>query len=254
MRHDNSLKLSIITVVFNAKNEIKETIESVIILKKRFLIEYIVIDGGSSDGTNKIIDEFASGIDKYVSERDAGIYDAMNKGIALASGRWILFMNAGDHMMPISNDLWSSLDEDFVLVSGNTIVYGQGRKDELIVGRRYDGSELGLGRYNLFHQSIFYRRDELHPFDTSYRIIADGVATWDIISRCGANRSVHVNVPVSRYLRGGVSENVLRMNMEDLRAIRKAWPRCNNRQRLYFSKRYCRDLMSVFLRSIFRHL
>lgn len=88
-------KISIITVCYNAGSDLEKTIESVI-LQNYDNLEYIVIDGGSTDDTEKIINKYRNHIDKCVSESDNGIYDAMNKGIKIATGEWLNFMNAGD--------------------------------------------------------------------------------------------------------------------------------------------------------------
>tara|TARA_B110000027_G_scaffold133461_1_gene161984 strand:- start:1716 stop:2426 length:711 start_codon:yes stop_codon:yes gene_type:complete len=90
--------LSIITVVYNGALVIEKTIES---LKKqdRNLFEYIVIDGGSTDGTLNILTKYQDIIDQQISEEDEGIYDAMNKGVQLAKGKSLLFLNAGDYFI-----------------------------------------------------------------------------------------------------------------------------------------------------------
>ncbi len=91
----NKPLISIITVVFNDKNNIKKTILNVTNqIYSNF--EYIVIDGGSTDGTAEIIKKYENKIDYWLSEKDNGIYDAMNKGIDLARGDWVNFMNSGD--------------------------------------------------------------------------------------------------------------------------------------------------------------
>ena len=94
------VKISIVTVVFNDQENILKTIKSVTNqnFKDR---EYLVIDGGSTDNTKEIINQNISSIDKYISEKDKGIYDAMNKGIGLAHGDWIIFQNCGDVILSI---------------------------------------------------------------------------------------------------------------------------------------------------------
>ena len=85
-------KISIVTISYNAITEIEKTILSVI-NQTYTNIEYIIIDGGSTDGTVNIIKQYVDKISIWKSEPDHGVYDAMNKGIKLASGEWILFMN-----------------------------------------------------------------------------------------------------------------------------------------------------------------
>ena len=87
--------ISIITITYNEEKYLEKTIQSVINQNyKNF--EYIVIDGNSTDNTVNIIKKYKNNIDCYINEKDSGIYDAMNKGINKANGRWINFMNGGD--------------------------------------------------------------------------------------------------------------------------------------------------------------
>ena len=89
------MKITIITVVYNGVNEIEATIQSV--LSQDFKnIEYFVIDGGSSDGTNDVILKYQDKISYYISEKDNGMYDALNKGVKRATGEWIGILNCGD--------------------------------------------------------------------------------------------------------------------------------------------------------------
>src|SRR5688572_1097864 len=97
--------ISIITVNYNNGNGLKDTIESV--LKQDHPLEYIIIDGGSSDDSVSHIEKYAAKIDYHISEKDNGIYNAMNKGIAKASGEYLLFLNSGDKFC--SADSLSSL-------------------------------------------------------------------------------------------------------------------------------------------------
>ena len=92
------MKVSIITVCFNSELTLRDTIDSVLSQNYKD-IEYIIIDGGSTDGTSAIIQEYGFGITKWVSEPDRGIYDAMNKGIGMASGDVIGFLNSDDMYM-----------------------------------------------------------------------------------------------------------------------------------------------------------
>lgn len=113
-------KITIVTVCFNAVKSIEETMLSV--LNQTYLnIEYIIIDGGSTDGTVDIIKKYADRLAYWVSEPDKGIYDAMNKGITVATGDYINFMNAGDTFASGSSvsDTFTETD-----TTGPDIIYG----------------------------------------------------------------------------------------------------------------------------------
>lgn len=98
MENKNKELLTIVTIVLNDREGFIKTFESLRAQKFRSF-EYVVVDGGSTDGTKKFIEDNQRYIDQYVSERDGGIYDAYNKGIRLASGKFIWFLNAGDYLV-----------------------------------------------------------------------------------------------------------------------------------------------------------
>lgn len=117
--------ITIITVVFNAKKDIEKTIKSVINQTYKN-IEYIIIDGGSTDGTIDIIKKYEANISYWISEKDKGIYDAMNKGIDLTNGAWINFMNAGDCLY--NNDVIATIFRE--KISDNIkLIYGDVETD-----------------------------------------------------------------------------------------------------------------------------
>ncbi|MDQ5929213.1 MAG: hypothetical protein QG594_991 [Bacteroidota bacterium] len=112
--------ISVITVVYNDESHIEDTIKSIINQTYKN-IEYIIIDGKSTDNTNAIINKYINFIKRYISEKDQGIYDAMNKGIKIANGEWIIFMNSGDKFY--SETILSELHK--FLFSGYQLIYGK---------------------------------------------------------------------------------------------------------------------------------
>ena len=166
---DGKPLVSVITVVLNGCKYLEQTIQSV--LNQSYEnVEYIVIDGGSTDGTIDIIRKYEHAIDYWVSEPDKGIYDAMNKGIALAVGDWIYFLGCDDIL--IKNALININLQDY---ETNRVVYG----DVYMPHRHriYDGkfSKYKLMLKNICHQSVFYGKDTIKGklFDLSFNIFSD---------------------------------------------------------------------------------
>jgi glycosyltransferase involved in cell wall biosynthesis len=117
-------KISIITVTLNAAPDLQKTLES-IIHQDYPNLEIIVIDGGSNDGTLQVIGKFKDRIGQWISEPDQGIYDAMNKGLAVASGEWVNFMNAGDIFFDdhVLFAIFNQDIEDAQVLYGNSIAH-----------------------------------------------------------------------------------------------------------------------------------
>ena len=171
---DNQKKplITVVTVCYNAVNELEKTMLSV--LNQTYdNIEYIVIDGGSKDGTVDIIKKYADRLAYWVSEPDKGIYDAMNKGVKAATGEWINFMNAGDcfrnrtSVETVALNISSNID----IAYGNA--YLQFKDGEI----KYNAEPIDVVRKRMAfcHQTAFIR-SSLHkncPFDTHYKLSAD---------------------------------------------------------------------------------
>lgn len=164
----NKPKITVVTVVYNGEQSIEKTIKSVI-NQTYANIEYIVIDGKSSDSTVDIIRKYNDKISLWVSEPDKGIYDAMNKAIDIASGQWINFLNSGDVFY--NNEVISKMfttDYDFDVLYGGVIL------------RWKFGDELCLPdkkkkEMPFCHQSCFTKTELLKEFhfDLKYKICAD---------------------------------------------------------------------------------
>ncbi len=170
MRIDNPL-ITVITVSYNSVSVIEDTIESV--LKQTYpRIEYIIIDGGSRDGTVDIIRQYEKSISFWISEKDSGVYHAMNKGIDRATGEWLIFMNSGDRFYSET-----ILSQVFEHEYKSDIIYGAVELDygfTKIIKRPYPLECLPL-HMCFSHQSCFVRTDLMKKtkFDTNYSIVAD---------------------------------------------------------------------------------
>ena len=166
------IKFSIITVCYNASTTIRETIASVLGQTYQEL-EYIVVDGKSDDGTVEILQSIADKKLTFISEKDSGIYNAMNKGLKMASGDYLLFMGADDTFY--DKDV---LKKVAVKLAGcNEVVYG----DVMLKTRQrlFNGaySRWTWGHRNICHQSIFYPKAVYgkYLYDEKYKSVAD----WD---------------------------------------------------------------------------
>lgn len=153
------MKLSIITINFNNYSGIKKTIESVV-GQKCSNLEYIVIDGDSTDGSVELLKKHDKMIDFWVSERDRGIYHAMNKGIQRATGDYLLFLNSGDWLVDGILDGAESWEWNKDLLCFNSYHYfsekytSQQKPPEILAPRH-------LFCKNINHQSVFLKGNYL---------------------------------------------------------------------------------------------
>ncbi|MCF6204986.1 MAG: glycosyltransferase [Methylococcaceae bacterium] len=170
--------ITVVTVVFNGVKYLEQTIISVI-EQSYANVEYIIIDGGSNDGTLDIIKKYESQIDYWVSEPDKGIYGAMNKGISLANGEWLNFMNAGD---------WFYSKNIITLITNSNIqadfIYGNHESRYPTTQVKHKAGLLkNVWKGMVFcHQSFFVRKELqlCHPYETSNYIIS---SDYDFISK-----------------------------------------------------------------------
>lgn len=218
--------ISVITVSYNAEQFIEDTIRSVL-TQQNDNFELIIVDGLSKDNTvsiaKRLILEYNFPKSRYsiISERDNGIYDAMNKGVKLSRGEYIIFMNCGDSF---NNPQVLNTIEEFSQKINADAIYGDTRITF------YEGTGLFLGETGngdkimpFSHQSVFVKRKHLieHPFDLSYKILADReFFTWMRERRFSF---VHCDIIVSNYdAREGLSENnPLKMAFERDRILGK---------------------------------
>ncbi|WP_265360305.1 glycosyltransferase family 2 protein [Leptospira levettii] len=195
-------KLSIITIVLNNKSFLKHTIESVI-NQTYSNIEYIVIDGGSTDGSVEIIQSYGSKINTWISEKDSGIYNAINKGVSLATGEWICILNAGDRLAnenTINHLFKDSISDEIQVVYGDWFLCNLKENPEVLVK-----GHANLSKGYLLHQSLVYRAS-LHkirgPYlETKKLIISDYIFLRSIDDL----HYQYVNMPISINDNSGVS-------------------------------------------------
>ncbi len=207
---NNQPLISIVTVVYNGEKFLEETIQSVINQSYKN-IEYIIIDGGSTDGTVDIIKKYEEHIDYWVSERDEGIYDAMNKGIRLAKGAYIAFLNADDWYKEnsLSEISLILLKKSPDMLTANVQLVSEDGKE--IVVRKSTLHEYGK---NIHHQTCFIKT-KLHKkflYNTNFKIAADR----DMIVRfLRENFNIYyLDLVVVNFRIGGKGENLLAYQKE----------------------------------------
>lgn len=229
--------ITVITVCYDAETYIEQTIQSVI-AQSYPEIEYIIVDGASTDGTLGIIEKYAGKITKWISEPDQGIADAMNKGLALASGDLILFLHADDYLVDPG-----VLDAAVSQMTGDWGIYAfdlNFDRSGTFHRRRPRPFDWRMNfKTGLLHQGVFCRRalfDEIGPFDTQFKIAMD----YEFFLRAcrrGAKLKL-IDLPLAVMRDSGVSS-------------RTDWPSLRQRfleeKRIHF--RYCR---SFFMRGMYQ--
>lgn len=208
--------LSVITIVYNNVRDIERTIRSV--LSQSYpQIEYIIIDGASTDGTKEVIAKYENRISQYISEKDKGIYDAMNKGIAMAKGDYILFMNSGDEIYAAN-----TVENVFATHPGADIYYGEtemyndnweslGRRRHQ-VPQSFTWKSFRYGM-NISHQAIYVSRKIAEPYNLEYKYSAD--IDWIIRAAKKAKVIVNTHQYVAKYLVGGISKQKHRESLKE---------------------------------------
>lgn len=216
---------SIITVVFNCQETVESTIKSVLSQDyKQF--EYIIIDGGSTDGTLDIINQYSTQIDIIVSEPDEGIYDAMNKGIYLAKGSWINFLNAGDEYYSISvlKKISEIQNNRLNLIYGNALNYHVGTVGQNYTYRKVLNDKL-YRRYPPCHQACFFRRElfkDIGMYSLLYKLSSDFDWLISYIKKYSGTEAHHVDDFFVKYLIGGISMKQIGENEKERLMICKS--------------------------------
>ncbi len=197
-------KLSIITINYNNALGLQKTVESVI--SQRYLdMEYIIVDGGSTDNSIDIIKEYEAFIDKWVAEKDKGIYNALNKGIKMATGDYLLFLNSGDHFYNsdvLINNVHHINSKDLIVFDIH--LYGLGydyihsHPDELQFSFLFEET--------FAHQSVFIKRslfDKIGLYDETLKVVSD----WKFFIYAIASGATYICIHnvLSTFYFGGIS-------------------------------------------------
>ena len=215
----NKIKISIITVTFNSEKTIRDTIESVL-SQDYDNIEHVIIDGDSKDNTIEIVRSYGDKISYFISEKDDGIYDAMNKGIKLAEGTWTIFLNSGDifydeNILLNFSKILEKKDED--VIHADTVVRYENMK--------YNSSSKIFNhkthRIPFCHQSSFTKTSILNKnlFNLKYKLSSD----FELFLRLFKQKKkfTKVNMIIAEIESGGLSDTnrfqVLKENFDILK-------------------------------------
>jgi glycosyltransferase involved in cell wall biosynthesis len=243
-------KVSIITVCYNCVDSLKFTVDSI---RQQYYsnIEYIIIDGESSDGSVEFIEANLDLISYWVSEPDKGIYDAMNKGIIAASGDWIIFMNAGDTFVnnQTLNHLMSiTYPSDCLIIFGDHCVRRGSDKERVI--RAGSPQSLIFGS-QFCHQSalISLEHHKRNLFDINVKIVAD--FDFFLKSKIAGAKFCYANLPISCIEPGGVSDTRRIDVINGWReSVRKHFG-TSFQTELFFVYIKCKELIKCFVKKFF---
>ena len=224
-----SAKISIITITFQAEAYIQRTLDSVHAQGHRDQFEYIIVDGNSRDQTMSLIQNASIKPDVLISEVDQGIYDAMNKGLAKATGEYVMFMNAGDefasddtlktilnHLSKNPDILYS--DANFVDLKRNFM----GKRSEATphqLPQNLTWKDFKFGML-ICHQSFICKKSIAPFFSLEYQLSSD--IDWEIQCLKAANKISYMPEPICNYLMGGASvKNLKKSWLERFQVLSK---------------------------------
>jgi glycosyltransferase involved in cell wall biosynthesis len=243
----NNPKISIITVVYNGVEFLEETIKSIINQTYKN-IEYIIIDGGSTDGTIDIIKKYEDKIDYWISEKDEGIYDAMNKGIDKVSGGWINFMNAGDSFYnnKVLQKIFieNSLNDIDIVYGNHKVIY----PNKTRIAKAGNIKNIWKGS-QFCHQSVFVSSciHKKYKFNLYNRIGADFELFYTLYKQ---NKNFkYINLIIANYTAGGLSD------MQRIDAIVGMWNvvKKNTKVNFYYIFIIIKEIIKSWIKKAIKH-
>lgn len=210
------MKISIITVCRNSEATINETLQSVFNQTYQN-IEYIIIDGGSTDNTINIIEKYKDKISKFVCENDNGIYDAMNKGISLATGEILYFLNSDDLLA--SNNVIELIANHFKNEPNLDVLYGDvmyGMDENSDKSDLSDIDKLSIEFFTPSQQSFFYKEsafEKCGTFDDRFKIYGD--VEW--LKRAIRKKLLfgYIDLTIAKFRMGGASQSIQTENLRN---------------------------------------
>ena len=245
-----SIKISLITITYNSENTIRETLNSV--RKQNYdNLEYIIVDGCSTDSTLSIVDEYKDIVSVIVSEKDNGISDAMNKGIRLATGDLIGIIHSDDMLedetLHSLNDAW---DEKTDVYYGDATVCKENGEITHILKSKSDLSKMPY-QFCMAHPAVFVTKkcyDENGLFNLKYRCAMD----YDLLLRFYRAKVVfkHINKPLAIYRLGGTNQKYRRRTIDEICQVSIA----NGGNRLIANWIRIVKILKDSVRPLFRHV
>lgn len=216
------IKISVITINYNNAEGLARTVKSVVD-QDYCNIDYIVIDGGSTDASAAIIAANSAHISYTVSEKDKGVYDAQNKGLAKATGEYVLVLNAGDELADetVLKRVFASGQQADIVYGNMIIVHPDGRRENGRMPSQMDMNHMMSD--TLWHPVSFVKKsflDKVGFYDTSYKIVAD--YDWFLRAIFKHKATLHyINTNISVFYLGGLSslpENAAKIKEERMRS------------------------------------
>lgn len=218
------MKLSIITINYNNLEGLQRTLDSVF-GQSTDDFEYVVIDGGSTDGSSELIEKNSARISYWVSEKDNGIYNAMNKGIAAAKGEYLLFLNSGDELFDsaVIDQVISKLHTHDIIACDLQYIYEthtvyEANPNEVSFNTFYRGT--------IYHPSTFIKKiafQQVGLYDEKLKIVSDW--KWFMFAICKHQKTYfHCSLLVSKFYFDGISsapENLIKVRKEREKVLRE---------------------------------